>query len=355
MKKQIGLVLVMAITSLALYGRELRNPLYQTDVSVDTALWTPEQRLLETKIKDWFYNVSMAFYHNGSSLTFLNHFTSKTEPLSALLFGEAAFRAIQAFGTTTSGQLQQFLNPILSFSLVTPFFSYTERGVSFGFGVNKMLGADGVWNCGFRLQVPYRMPKTTQQSPAAVQNTLQNITKTVFRERVPITTKTPQTGDNIANVDDAFAYRLDLLASLAETANPPLDPVVQFTPPMRIAQVDVTGMNDYPVRVAVGVPDANGNITPPPLPLTLNQAAVGSFNNDPAGIADLLPNGVGNFTSVIQTIPLGNTTVTSCARFNSTTDYTPLSTNQAALQSLYLVPTGVGSNQANFGISQDGR
>jgi hypothetical protein len=358
MKKLIRLLMVMALMSLTLYGRELRNPLYQTDINVDIALWTPEQRLIEGRIKDWFYNISAAFYHNGSSLTFLNHFTSKTEPLSALLFGEAAFRAIQAFGTTTSGQLEQFLNPILSFSLVTPFFSYTERGVSFGFGVNKMLGADGIWNCGFRLQLPYRMPKTTQQSPAAVQNTLQSIAKAVFRERVPITSKIPQTLDNIAMVDDSYAYRLDLLASLATTANPPLIPLVNFSAPLSIAQHDMTGSSNpdpYPVHVVQGVLDANGNIVPPPLPFTLNEPAVGSSNNDPAGIADLLFNGVGNFTSVVQTIPGGNTSITNRARFNSTTDYTALANNQAALRSLYLVPTGVGTNQANFGITEEGR
>lgn len=289
----------------------------------------------------WSLDIWGAGLHRETPNGYPDTDTTSTVPLSNILFGADAFSFIQTLppGTVIPD------NPFLSFLEFNPAFSYSENDALFGFVLERSWGCCDEWYGGLRCILPVREVKTELTNCCDLVEDISDVAVSRQRELVLDEDGVPQV------VEDAFAYRLDFLASLPMTVNgPATDRLVKFTDPLAdgnitINNIQVTGapldpLNDYPVTVI-----ATDGGTPPP-PFSLVQSAVNPAQPSVEDLPCLSNDG---------TLATG-----SRARFceSPLNNYAALAGNVAAQRRLWVVPSvatqGVAPNEV-FGLVPSAR
>lgn len=292
----------------------------------------------------WGVQVWGAGWHKSANRSFINKDTTAKESLSGIFFGADSFTISQAFapGTVVPD------NPLLFISKITPNFDYNEEGAIFGANLETVLGCDCQWRVGLRTRIPFRSLKSALDSCCELED-ISNVQQLAFEQN-----EIDPDPDNVnGEINNAFAYRMDLVARLHKNANQtsPTDLLLQcndtsltapLLPQITISQQllgnegDVAGNNNHPVHV---ISRTDG--TPPLFPSvpffglrsTSNMASVGSVNGGVDGPLPFLAadgSGLANnqrarFAGQVGTTP-------------PTINYTPLCSSPN-LATLWLVPT----------------
>lgn len=184
---------------------------------------------LETWAAGWRMVASAAFdaRHKGS--------TAHTTSLSQLWFGKDSFRGEEIFvgGQVNDPILLTETNPFLGFARISPSFDYNEHGVMAGLSFRHTFGEDDCWHVGFRVSLPVIEIEIEQDAGCALEETLADVV-----QRIPTNL---DADPNVNQVD--YAYRLDLLSSLARPSMEPdlITPIVQYG--------DGTGLVDTSTRI----------------------------------------------------------------------------------------------------------
>lgn len=231
--------------------------------------------------------------------------TTKTQPLAALFFGSANFRGEQAFaGGIINNVNTPSCVPALSFSTLSPRFTYNEQGAVWGINFYKKWGCNNNWRAGMRVSIPFKVINTECENCCTLEENFSN----VIAER-------PN-----SSVDDEieYAYRLDFLSSLCISQGTSNAPLVTYT----TGGVDIAGLLQN-----------NGAAN-----ILLRKRLDGSLPNAPfastvAGATPLNANGL-------------NGTNNELMRF-ATVDYLNggLAQNRAAQGQVYVIPTIVAGPQ----------
>jgi hypothetical protein len=321
----------------------------------------PFARLDYQDDKCWYLDVWGAGVHKHANFAFKNKNTTGKESLSGIFFGADTFTISQAFapGTVVPD------NPLLFISQFTPKFDYTEDDAFFGVNVEFPFGCECNWHAGFRARVPFRETRVGLDSCCELVD-ITNVSQLALTQNEidPDPACTP------GEINNAFAYRMDLVALLHKNANQtsPVDLLLQCndataTPPqITLSEIDLgkgpdgSGANDHPVHVisrtdgtaptfpSVPFFGLRSDSTTNPCPLDLPEifvTNVGSVNGGAnAPLPFLSANGSG--------LPNNQR-----ARFNAATNYTPLCTSPF-LSTLWLVPTLDGNvADDSFDLSTD--
>ncbi len=179
----------------------------------------------------WVVNTWDAFYGRCANDTFINccantcapatfnfnncgKSTTKTQPLAALFFGSANFRGEQAFaGGLINNAVAPSCVPALSFSTLSPRFTYNEQGAIWGIKFYKKFGCNNNWRAGMRASIPFKVINTQCENCCTLEEDFSN----VVAERQ---------NNALAGTDKIeYAYRLDFLSTLClpqGTSNTPL-------------------------------------------------------------------------------------------------------------------------------------
>ncbi|MBI2775121.1 hypothetical protein HYX58_03905 [Candidatus Dependentiae bacterium] len=301
-------------------AREIRNPL---------PLWWGYWHYPQPRPKDvetcWNIDTWGAGYYRSAKNMFRNNETIKTENLDAVIFGLEDFLGVNAF---PAGEIDP-LNPFLQFSTFSPRISYNERGAFFGITVDTVFGCDCEWHIGLRATIPYRDIEMELDSCCADLED-GSLDKVCRMEREQVLSE-GGISPLVQVIEDAFAYRLDFLASLRLTVNAPQEPLIKFQQPILMNQNNVTQINMVPYPVNVIAKDVG---TVPTAPFTINKVVA-------AGLPNLAADGSGLATN-------------SRAHFDNGTNYAPLGANLANQRRLWVLPTAAVTGGV-FDIADDAR
>lgn len=302
------LLFLVFIMPAQLSSRELRTP------------WSLDRWYMHAPICDptecdflWHFNAGFAGLRKQSFKAFKNRITFDTDPsLAGIVFGKNSFTALDAFapGTTST-------NPFLVFSRITPIFDYSENTAYFETIFDRAIRGNENWRAGFRANIPFRALKVGLENGCCQEKSKEEI----IDELVSYQNERVQGSSGVLTINNAFAFRLDFLASLYEqTAGiTPFKPLINFhntgkvNNPITIHDIDITNGNNNPVSV---IERSDG---------TVPQGVYSASQSDVNTMSAIPANGFG----------LSNN---ARARFVNTIDYTPLASSAAKSQ-LWVVPT----------------
>jgi len=203
--------------------RLTRGVMHYPLANIENAWWYDEMPKQADECRSWQLETWAAGWRMVADAAFdarESGSTTKTTSLSQLWFGDDVFRGEQIFagGIINDPQLLMQTNPFLGFARIKPSFDYNEHGVMFGLYFRQDFGEDGCWHVGFRASLP--VIEIEIDNGCLEQETLADVA-----QRVPINLD----ANGAPNQID-YAYRLDLLSSLARPADIPSDlvPLVQY-------------------------------------------------------------------------------------------------------------------------------
>jgi len=307
----------------------------------------------------WLYvDIWGAGLHKSANNAFGNCDSTKKQSLANLFFGAETFKASDAFVPGTVAPAF----PLLFIANITPTFDYSEDMAIFGANFETRVGCNEQWGLGLRARVPFRSTKATLDSCCNLED-ITNVDQLAF-EQNELDFDANYDGTNPltdrGQINDAFAYRLDLVALLHKNlnTNDPSDLILQFhnttkplvASPITIGDVDLD-QPSHPVHVI----DRNNGIAPlfPDVPYfglrgtaNVNGGNIGSVNgplDNTAAHPSPLPSLAANGSGVANN---------ARARFDAAIDYTALGATPVNQSRLWLVPTleGLAAN-ASFALS----
>lgn len=319
----------------------------------------PFARLDYEDEKCFYVDVWGAGVHRSANSAFINKDSTQKESIAGIFFGADTFTIAQAFAPGTV-----FPNPLVLITQFTPTFDFNEDVAFFGANVEIPLGCDDQWHIGFRTRVPFRSNKVALDSCCDLQS-ISSVTDLyqVLANEYDFdqnydgsNAQTPSPGTE-GSIPGPFAYRLDLVSLLHNNANSSAtsDLVMQYgAVPLTIGGVNVTQANGSPIHV---IERSNG--TPPLYPQVASFSLRGNADVNGAGIGSV--NGLDDNTPAAPSpLPFlaanGSGLANNArARFQSTTNYTPLSTNIAQQAQLWIVPTlqGTVAGDDDFAIANE--
>lgn len=238
-------------------------------------------------------------------------------PLATVLFGKSSFTIREAF---YNSELATGANPLLGAALITPNIEFDEKGAIFGVewrSQHTWRDKNARW--GVRVRLPIKVlsmnRRYTGTDAKAEFETLDSVRRLV--------TEDVKAGATTRTINDSFAYRLDFLSKLVVN-NTTNEAMVHYTGAgpnhhLMMANKDMTSANGSPVQVI-----ARTDGTVPHLP----------FASATIPTKTLSANGSG----------LNNN---QRAKFGSSVDYTPLSTDAVAQSELWVVATSADT-QSNM-------
>jgi len=248
-------------------------------------------------------------------------------PLAEIIFGQDSFTLAQAFANASVGtNIPQ--NPWVSVSTLSPNYDYNERGVFFGFVLNKRFGCEDQWRAGVRIALPFRDIEMEEKCGDLVGETIDD----VFRKRqetIEVVPGTPET-------NTAWTARLDFLSALKQIAfdvNGNAIDLVRYVNStssnhMTIGSQDITApsiTNTSPFIAAID--STNGTIPASVRWANTPQSSATPINGDGTGLTNLVR-----------------------GYFPSTNNYAALGTSSAQQRQLWIVPNVNGDTTIGGGV-----
>lgn len=135
---------------------------------------------------------------------------TKTEPLTALIFGKENFRLTEAFPRCYVNMAGDYYNPLLRTTRLYTAAHYNEKSLTFGASWQKSV-ADGKGKVGFRVQVPFKRIEMERIDQAGVRSgaELQDVLSVRQIEMIP---------NNNLNPYTSIGARLDFIEALRQNA-----------------------------------------------------------------------------------------------------------------------------------------
>lgn len=249
--------------------------------------------------------------------------------LSSLWFGADSFTADQAFfgGKLVQGAVDTPpFNPFLAFSQIRPQFEYNEKGIYFGFNIERTFGCEGNWHVNGRVTLPFKVIEVRPDLNCKLEEALADVIKD------DCLVCDAQVNSNVYD----FAYRLDVLSSLVIPGylNSNSRPLVEYGPTSSNeatkiqAVVGFAAPADAPVYLIKRIDGTLPNKVL--LPGTDGVIACAKEESQVDG-GVLASNGTGSNNSVYH---FGDVSV----------NYQPLSVDKAAQRTLFVVPHVIVNN-----------
>lgn len=328
-KRVPGIILIIILSFIPITARELRTP---WSLQRGAQHWPFPRPVIDCDQR-WIIDTWGGGLHRQSDKAYLNKETTKTENLSALIFGKENFVVADIFSPETV-----VTNPLLSTLLISPRISYNENSAYFGFKFAHKVDCEGCLQAGVRSVLTFRAIRTGLDDEMNLAETIEDV-RQLQNDRIDGTALAGTISPTIQDINNtgghngpAFAYRMDFVNSLyLSTAGvPPFPKFLNFHDTSKTpADVTVNGSADI----------------------------ISNTTNNPVHLIKSITKPIGVYSAIQPVVnaalPFLNADGTNGTEgqrmigFDQAIDYTPLATNTDAQRQLWFVPTLVAGGAAN--------